>query len=249
MRSSPGTGAHHPGIETEPSGAAGTITRSELHYRILTAFVERGCPPRVDELARTLAASPDAVRSALIDLQEYHGVVLHPGTQEVWVAHPFSAAPTNFWVRTPRVACWANCAWCAMGAVTLLGGHATVSTTIGAEAKQVELHVRDGALQQRGLLVHFPVPMANAWDNVIYTCSVMLLFESEAEVDDWCARHRIARGDVQPLATVLAFAKDWYGRHLDREWKKWSPAEAAALFARHGFRHPVWQLAGGGDRF
>ena len=34
-------------------------------------------------------------------------------------------------------------------------------------------------------LVHFPVPMTRAWDNVIYTCSVMLLFRTEEEVNDW----------------------------------------------------------------
>ena len=35
----------------------------------------------------------------LYDLQEYHGVVLHPNEPRVWVLHSFSLAPTSFYVR------------------------------------------------------------------------------------------------------------------------------------------------------
>ena len=225
------------------------ITHSELHYRIIRNFVERGHPPEIADLASALEAPPEQVCAALLALQEYHGVVLHPDTHEIWVAHPFSAAPTNFWVRTEAVSCWANCAWCAMGAVTLLGGSAEVISTIGAESKQVRIRVENGVLDHTGLYVHFPVPMAHAWDNVIYTCSTMLLFESEAQVDDWCARYRIVRGDLQPLSLVLAFAHDWYGHHLDRDWAKWSASQAASLFERHGLNGPTWQIAAEASRF
>jgi hypothetical protein len=225
------------------------ITHSELHHHIIKNFVERGRPPTIADLSDALAAPTEQIRVALLALQEYHGVVLHPGTEEIWVAHPFSAAPTNFWVQAAAVGCWSNCAWCAMGAVTLLGGSAEVTSTIGAESKQVTIRVENGVLADSGLYVHFPIPMAQAWDNVIYTCSTMLLFESEAQVEGWCERHRIARGDLQPLSRILAFAQDWYGRHLDRDWVKWSTVQAATLFERHGLVGPTWQVAAGGSRF
>lgn len=57
------------------------------------------------------------------------------------------------------------------------------------------------------------------------------------------------RGDVQPLSRVLGFAQEWYGRHLDRDWVKWSTAEAAALFERHGLSGPVWQIMAENTRF
>jgi hypothetical protein len=136
-----------------------------------------------------------------------------------------------------------------MGVVSLVGGTATVTTTLGAESKQVTVHVRDGILQDAGLYVHFPVPMARAWDNVIYTCSTMLLFESEARVADWCARSRIPRGDIQSLGRVLEFARAWYGRHLRPDWTKWSAAEAAALFEQFGLTGPIWQIEQADDRF
>lgn len=225
------------------------ITHSELHYRIIRSFVEQGYAPTMADLADGLAESPQDVRVALEALEDAHGVVLHPTTREIWVAHPFSAAPTNFWIESGDRGWWANCAWCAMGAVTLIGGTGTITTTVGAESKQVVLRVEKGALMEAGLYVHFPIPMARAWDNVIYTCSTMLLFESEEQVTDWCARHRIARGDLQPVSRVLEFAKDWYGRHLDRDWTKWSAAEAAALFERHGLAGDTWRIAPEAARF
>lgn len=225
------------------------ITHSTLHHHIIRSFVERGYPPTIAELADSLEAPVPEIHSALLALQQYHGVVLHTGSHEIWIAHPFSAAPTNFWVRTRSVGCWANCAWCAMGAVTLLGGTADVTTTIGAESKQVQLRVANGAIDGPDLFVHFPIPMSRAWDNVVYTCSMMLLFESEAQIDAWCERHRVRRGDIQPLSRVLAFAQDWYGRHLDRDWQKWSAAEAVRLFQQHGLTHPIWRIAAEPGRF
>jgi hypothetical protein len=43
----------------------------------------------------------------------------------------------------------------------------------------------------------------------------MLLFDSEAQIDHGCRRHRIPKGNVQPLSRVFEFAKVWYGRHAD----------------------------------
>jgi hypothetical protein len=216
---------------------------------ILTSFVEHGHAPSIADLAAALNESPDVIKQGLIALEEYHGVVLHPASKEIWVAHPFSAAPTNFWVQTSRRGWWANCAWCAMGVVHLVGGTATTTTTLGAQSRQVTLHVDSGRLREVGYLVHFPVPMSKAWDNVVYTCSTMLLFDSEQSVDDWSIAARIPRGDTRPLAVVLEFAKAWYGQHLQPDWTKWSAAEAAILFKQFNLDGPIWQIEAAEDRF
>ena len=83
----------------------------------------------------------------------------------------------------------------------------------------------------------------------IYTCSMMLLFDSEAKIDDWCDRHRIAKGNVQPLARVFDLAKVWYGRHADPDWKKWSGEEAKAIFERFGLTGPTWDIPTSAARF
>lgn len=87
-----------------------------------------------------------------------------------------------------------NCAWCALGLVHLAGGSATIETRIGAIDDHVIIRIENGRLLDTDYVVHFPIPMKHAWDNVIYTCSVQLLFRDEAQVDEWCASRGIPKG-------------------------------------------------------
>lgn len=226
-----------------------TLTHGILHATIARHFLNRGTAPTIAQLSAILDHDAAAVAEALRALADYHGVVLHPTSGEIWAMHPFSAAPTAFWVESGGRGWWGNCAWCALGIVALLGADASITTTLGGEATQVVLRIEDGAVSPADYRVHFPIPMARAWDNVTYTCSTMLVFESDAAVDTWCARHAMARGDVQSLATVWAFAQAWYGRHLDPAWTKWTTEEARALFARFGLAGPIWALPPSAERF
>ena len=226
-----------------------SINNASLHHRIIKHFIEVGHAPSVDELSAEFERSREAVVAGLLDLQEYHGVVLHPGSAEIWVIHPFSTAPTNFWVESEDKSWWGNCAWCSLGVAALVGGNVTITTNLGAEGSQVRVKIVDGKLCDTGYFVHFPIPMKHAWDNVIFTCSTMLLFDSELAVSDWSSRHNIPRGDIQPLSNVWEFAKAWYGHHLDENWSKWSAAEAKELFEQFGLRGPVWDIPAEVSRF
>lgn len=167
----------------------------------------------------------------------------------MWVAHPFSSAPTTFVVRHEDKLWWGNCAWCSLGIAALVGGRdVTIETTLGADGSPVVIHVNDHRIEQ-DLHVHFPVPMARAWDNVIFTCSVMLVFETESAVDAWSARHVLPRGDVQRIQKAYDFAREWYGRHLEPEWAKWTTDEARRIFEKHDLRGPVWDLPRTSERF
>jgi hypothetical protein len=225
------------------------IGNSSLHYTIIRHFIDHGHPPSIEVLAEHFRKPREAVIAGLKALQEYHGVVLHPVTSEVWITHPFCGAPTNFWVQSAKGNWWGNCAWCSAGIASLINDDAIITTTLGGEAEQVTVRIQNGRLLDQGLLVHFPIPMQQAWNNVIYTCSTMLLFDSEAHIDDWCRRHRIAKGDVQPLLRVWQFANVWYSRHLDPAWEKWSADEAKAIFRQFGFIGAVWDIPTGATRF
>ena len=63
---------------------------SSLHYAIVVHFLEHQHAPLIDELAVQFRQPREAVVAGLRALQEYHGVVLHPTSSEVWVVHPFS---------------------------------------------------------------------------------------------------------------------------------------------------------------
>jgi hypothetical protein len=220
-----------------------------LHAAILRHFVAEQRAPTVAELAAAFAQPVAVLRQALRALADYHGVVLQPNSDEIWVAHPFAAAPTTFVVNVGERRWWGNCAWCSFGLARLAGGSGTITTTLGGLGETATLRFAGDRLLDDGFVVHFPVPMARAWDNVVYTCSVMLLFRDAASVDAWSASRGIDRGDVRPAAQIWRFAGEWYGRHLDDDWRKWTVDEAAAIFRRHGLDGPIWALPGAATRF
>lgn len=131
----------------------------------------------------------------------------------------------------------------------LAGGTATIETRIGAIDDHVTITIENGKLIDTDFVVHFPVAMRNAWDNVIYTCSIMLMFRTESQVDDWCASRGIAKGDVRPIEQIWKFATEWYARHADPKWTKWSAKEAAEMFRRHDLTGPIWTLSEESERF
>jgi hypothetical protein len=227
------------------------LTVSALHAMILAHLITEGFAPDIARMAAYFGVDDqDEIRRRLIELEDYHGVVLHPNKAGVWVIHPFSTAPTNFSVHTEHKTYWGNCAWCSLGAAALLQPRdVRIETRIGAEFRAATIQVTEGKVSPGNLLVHFPVPMAKAWENVLYTCSVMLVFEDVPQIESWCERHGIVKGDVQPINTVWQFAKDWYGKHLSKDWKKWTMDEAIAMFRTHNLTGPTWELAKSERRF
>lgn len=225
------------------------INNSILHYTILKHIIENGFAPDIGDLSILLNAPAEAVKTALYELQDYHGVVLHPNEPTIWVIHPFSLAPTNFLVRSSRGLWWGNCAWCSLGVAALLKEEVVITTRIAAYDKQVQLHIRNGKLEETNFYIHFPIPMKHAWDNVIYTCSNMLVFENEAQVTEWCKRHNMQRGDIQPIDNIWEFSKKWYGNHLNPGWKKWTMAEAKEMFTEFNLTGNTWNLDATGERF
>lgn len=222
---------------------------SSLHHLVISTFLDRQRPPTICDIAAHFGCDETEARRGLRALAANHGVVLHPHSAEVWVAHPFSAAPTTFVVRSGTRVWWGNCAWCSLGVAHLAGGTAIVETRLGALDDHVAIRIENGTLIDTDYVVHFPIPMRQAWDNVIYTCSIMLLFRDEAQVAAWSATSGLPKGDVRPLKQVWALATEWYGRHAAADWEKWSSTEAAAMFRRHNLTGPIWTLSSGATRF
>ncbi len=225
------------------------IDHATLHHTVLTHIIEHGFAPEVERLSYLLDETIESVTKALFELQEYRGVVLHSNTPKIWVMHPFSLAPTSFWVQSKRGSWWGNCAWCSLGIAALLKEDIVITTSLGAHGKHIEVEVVDGKLVQEEFLVHFPVPMKKAWDNVIYTCSTMLIFDKHSEIDVWCKQHDIPKGDVQPIAKIWELSQKWYGDHLNPNWKRWTKIQAKEIFDAFGLTHKVWNVEASGSTF
>ena len=226
-----------------------TSRHGRLHALILRTIIDTGRAPTVEGISAEWGLPRDEVRALLGELQQWHGAVLHPASDEIWIIHPFSAAPSLFSVHAGGKVWWANCAWCGLGAAALIGQDCRITSSLGAHGERVDLEVRDGEVVPGEILVHFPVPMARVWDNVLYACSTMLLFERESDIDDWSDRHGIPKGDVRRVSDLWPFAREWYGGHLSESWEKISVDQARAMFARHGLDGPIWTLPDSGEQF
>ncbi len=225
------------------------MNNSILHYTIIKFIIDNGFGPTKNELSNLLNISVENVKKGLIELAEYHGVVLHPDNEKIWVIHPFSLAPTNFVVKNNGKQWWGNCAWCSLGIATLLKGKIDIITTIGAEGEKVEFSIEDGQLSRNDLFIHFPIQMKNAWDNVIYTCSTMLIFKDEQQINDWCLKHRIQKGDIQPIENIWKFSQEWYGNHLNPSWEKWTSEQALKIFKKFNLTNEIWEIPISNNRF
>ena len=91
--------------------------------------------------------------------------------------------------------------------------------------------------------------MAKAWDNVIYTCSNMLVFKDEEQINNWTKMHNIPKGDIQTIDNVWEFSKKWYGNHLNPRWEKWTMQEAKNIFSEFNLTNKIWEIETSGTRF
>ncbi len=104
---------------------------------------------------------------ALRSLADEHRLVLLPGTDSVWMAHPFSAVATDFVVRIGDRTWYANCVWDGLSILALLGD-GTLDTHSPATKEPMRFSVMDRRVRGEGL-VHFLVPAMSFWEDIAFT--------------------------------------------------------------------------------
>ena len=223
---------------------------SRLHYELISGLVETGACPTNTELALRFEVPPSGIDELLRGLAELHGAVLHPHRATPWIVHPFSLTPTINWIEGRSRSWWAPCIWCAFGVATLVGGDVRIHSRYGAECDPIIIPVRNGQpLGFEGVVVHFAIRPARAWDNVHEHCSMVLPFRHADEIARWSSRHSLPRGEAVPLHQVAALASAWYGSHADPNWHKWSVTEAQDIFRQAGLTSAFWNLESGDGPF
>lgn len=134
---------------------------------IYASFRDRSAPPSVAELADTLSVSQEAVSLAMRNLDGEHCIVLVPGTDSIWMAHPFSGIETDFVTTIADRQRFANCVWDGLSILALLGD-GSLDTHSPATGEPMRFEARDGVVHGSGI-VHFLVPVRRFWDDIGYT--------------------------------------------------------------------------------
>jgi hypothetical protein len=129
-----------------------------------------GRAPTSEEVGRVLGTSPPEVEAAFERLHAKRLLVPEPGDpSRIRMAPPFSGIETSFVVRAAGTTYHANCAWDALGIAAALHRDAVIEAADGFAGEPIRLEVRDSHPVPEPCVIHFAVPAARWWQDVIYT--------------------------------------------------------------------------------
>ncbi len=70
----------------------------------------------------------------------------------------------------------------------------------------------------------------------------MLSFRSEADIDLWCERRRLARGAVMDLELIWQLAQIWYAGRAGADWRGRSAEQCQAIVGSVGLEGDFWMF-------
>lgn len=146
------------------------MTDLDVRLHILERLLARGAAPTVAETAAALGVPETEAAAAYDRLAAGRVIVLRPGTRDLLMAAPLSAVPTRHVVRTADGhSHYGNCVWDALGVIAMLGTDGDVASSCPDCDTPLELRVRGGMLQPTTAVVHFAVPPARWWEDIVFT--------------------------------------------------------------------------------
>jgi hypothetical protein len=131
--------------------------------------LQTGRPPTAAETAAALSTTPAEVQASFRRLADAHIVVLQRDTGELLMANPFAAVPTPFLAQVDGRTYYANCVWDVMGIPAMLRRDAVIQTSCGDCGTAVTLRIVNGSLEPAVGIVHFAVPAAQWWADIVFT--------------------------------------------------------------------------------
>ena len=126
--------------------------------------------PTTFDVARSLNAPSAQVEDAFRGLHQKRLLVPEPGDpSRIRMAPPFSGVPTSFRVVVDGRSYFANCAWDALGISAALHRDAVVEASDGESGEPIRLIVKDAGPKPEPCVIHFAVPAARWWDDIVHT--------------------------------------------------------------------------------
>ena len=103
------------------------------------------------------------------ELHNRHAFFLDLETLTIRMANPFSGIPTDFKIRANDKTYFANCAWDMIGIPAALHADAVIEAICTESNETVQLEVKEGRITNFQLLIHFPLPFARWYDDLVFT--------------------------------------------------------------------------------
>jgi hypothetical protein len=148
---------------------------STVRLAIIDALLA-GRTPSPASVAQTLHVNAGDVAGAFDRLAAGRAIVLDPSTRDVRMAAPLAGVETDFRVHVGDRFVYANCIWDALGVPAMLAGAgrpatARIDTQCPDCAHPLTMEVRDGRLTSHpsDAVVHFAVPAARWWADIVFT--------------------------------------------------------------------------------
>jgi len=125
--------------------------------------------PTVDEVAESVRATPREVLEAYERLYRNRVLVLESDGATIRMAPPFSGVETQHRVRIGDKEYFANCAWDALGVSAALHAPAEVLSRCEQSREPIHLRVREDGPDPEPCVIHFAVPAALWWKDIVHT--------------------------------------------------------------------------------
>lgn len=153
----------------------------QVRHFVYAHFAETTHPPSVDETATHFNITTEEAGELYTELNNRHTLFLEPGTLAIRMANPFSGIPTDFKVHANGKTYYANCAWDMLGIPAALHCDAVIDAVCTESNESVQLEIKNENIFAPGgvpaaedgdgssLIVHFPLPFARWYDDLVFT--------------------------------------------------------------------------------
>jgi DNA-binding transcriptional MocR family regulator len=130
--------------------------------------------PSTQDVSKALGVPLEDVRAAFERLHQKRLLVPEPGDpagepDRIRMAPPFSGIETPFRVKVQEKLYYANCAWDALGVAAALHDAAVVEASDAQSGEPIVLDIRPDGPVTEPCVIHFAVPAARWWEDIVYT--------------------------------------------------------------------------------
>ena len=141
----------------------------QVRHFVYNHFADTTQPPSVEDVAMHFNITKEEASEYYKELHNLHAFLLDLETMTIRMANPFSRFPTDFKVHANGKTYYANCAWDMLGIPATLNNDTVIEAVCAESNDTVQLEIKDGQVTNSNLLVHFPLPFARWYDDLVFT--------------------------------------------------------------------------------